>query len=196
MNETELERELAAKGKTAPRVKPEDLDAEIAHRYYFTAADGAHTANMTKALIDATVTGTGTIKPAAVPPDLSMVTFCVLVLRNGHRIVGVNAGPVSHDTFDAEIGRKLAREHARDQLWGLLGWRLRERLATDPGDFRDRVRKEAAELDEKVIKLRSFLETSTFAALPEAEKARLTEQHIAMCKYSFVLNERVAAFPT
>lgn len=56
------------------------------------------------------------------------ITFCVLILQNGHRIVGVNTGPVSAANFDPELGRKLARQNAVDQIWPLLGYALRDRL--------------------------------------------------------------------
>lgn len=36
-----IEQEIQAKGLTAPRVTPADLQANIAHEHYFTAADGA-----------------------------------------------------------------------------------------------------------------------------------------------------------
>lgn len=64
-----------------------------------------------------------------VQPTLGLVTFCVLILQNGHRIVGVNTGPVSAANFDANLGRTMARKNAVDQIWPLLGYALRDRLA-------------------------------------------------------------------
>ena len=61
------------------------------------------------------------------PPQLSQLTFCVLVLRNGFTVTGESAC-VSAENFDAEYGRKLAREKAIDKLWQLLGFRLADRL--------------------------------------------------------------------
>lgn len=63
-----------------------------------------------------------------------------------------------------------------------------------PADFRDRVRAEAAELDNKTKKLHAFFSTEAFAALDPAERERLTAQYAAMCDYSNVLSERIAAF--
>ena len=60
---------------------------------------------------------------------LDLVTFCVLTLKNETKIVGVNEGPVSPENFDAEIGRRIAREKAVDQIWPMLGYRLRDVLA-------------------------------------------------------------------
>lgn len=103
----------AAGADTGPRITVAQVEAEILSECYFTAADAMGA--LGQAL---TISG----------PALAMVTICVLVLHNGHRIVGVNEGPVSAENFDAELGRKYARKHAVDQLWPLLGFRLRDRL--------------------------------------------------------------------
>lgn len=55
------------------------------------------------------------------------VTVCLLMLRNGFSVLGESAA-VSPKNFDEEIGRKVARQHARDQMWKLEGYLLRERL--------------------------------------------------------------------
>ena len=39
MNDQQIEQEIQAKGLTAPRVTPEDIEANIASEHYFTAAD-------------------------------------------------------------------------------------------------------------------------------------------------------------
>ncbi len=38
--DTAIEQEIQAKGLTAPRVTPADIEANIASEHYFTAADG------------------------------------------------------------------------------------------------------------------------------------------------------------
>lgn len=55
------------------------------------------------------------------------VTVCALTLRNGYVVVGKSA-TASAKNFDAEIGRKIARSDAREQIWALEGYLLRERL--------------------------------------------------------------------
>jgi hypothetical protein len=62
-------------------------------------------------------------------PGLNLLTFCVLVLRNGYTVTGESAC-VSPENFDAELGRKIARQKAVDEMWPLMGYALRERLAT------------------------------------------------------------------
>jgi hypothetical protein len=62
-------------------------------------------------------------------PAMAHITLCVIIMRNGHKIVGVNTGSVSDANFDGELARNLARKSAVDQIWPLLGYDLRQRLA-------------------------------------------------------------------
>jgi hypothetical protein len=55
------------------------------------------------------------------------VTVCCLTLRNGYSVVGQSAA-ASPVNFDPEIGQKVARADARDKIWALEGYLLRERL--------------------------------------------------------------------
>jgi hypothetical protein len=54
-------------------------------------------------------------------------TVCCLILRNGYTVIGKSAA-ASPANFDAEIGVRAAYEDARRQIWGLEGYRLRQRL--------------------------------------------------------------------
>ena len=58
----------------------------------------------------------------------SCLTVCALTLRNGFTVTGESAC-ASPENFDAEIGRKIARANAREKLWPLLGFRLRDQLS-------------------------------------------------------------------
>ena len=115
MNDQQIEREIQAKGLTAPRVTPADIEAEIASEFYFTA---------TQALVGETRGP----EWQATPRELDLLTFCVIVLRNGLTVTGESAC-ASPENFDAEIGRKIARQNAVGKVWPLLGFRLRDRLA-------------------------------------------------------------------
>lgn len=115
MNDEKIEQEIQAKGLTAPRVTPDDVAANIASEHYFTAADGALGASP-----DGEVLG--------VPLSLSLLTFCVLTLRNGFTVTGESAC-ASPENFDAELGRKIARQNAVAKIWPLMGYELRSRLA-------------------------------------------------------------------
>jgi len=58
-----------------------------------------------------------------------------------------------------------------------------------------RVFDEKAELDGRLMKLRSFLGSVIFSSLPELERLRLFRQAEVMAEYSRILAERIAAFP-
>lgn len=55
------------------------------------------------------------------------LTMCCLTLRNGYNVTGDSAA-ASPDNFDAEIGQKVARAEARDKIWALEGYRLKQAL--------------------------------------------------------------------
>ena len=57
------------------------------------------------------------------------VTVCCLTLKNGFAITGESAC-ASASNFDAELGMKIARGNARDKIWALEGYSLRNRLST------------------------------------------------------------------
>jgi hypothetical protein len=58
----------------------------------------------------------------------STTTVCCLTLRNGYRVIGESAC-VDADNFNAEIGRKIARENAVNKIWALEGYLLKEKLS-------------------------------------------------------------------
>lgn len=72
---------------------------------------------------------TATIKDAYyhVIPNTT-VTVCALYLRNGYVVIGKSAA-ASKENFDPEIGQKVAHDDARNQIWALEGYLLREKLA-------------------------------------------------------------------
>lgn len=55
------------------------------------------------------------------------LTVCVLHLENGFTVTGESAC-ASPENFDDEIGREIARGNAREKVWQLEGYLLRERL--------------------------------------------------------------------
>lgn len=56
------------------------------------------------------------------------VTICALVMKNGFVVIGHSAA-ASPENFDEELGRKIARSKAIDNLWQLEGYLLREKLS-------------------------------------------------------------------
>ena len=115
ISDDDIEQEIQAKGLTAPRVTPADIEANIASEFYFTATDG---------VLGASEMGT---HPAGRARSLDLLTFCVLVLKNGFTVTGESAC-ASPENFDAEIGRKIARQNAVDKMWPLMGYALKEQL--------------------------------------------------------------------
>jgi hypothetical protein len=55
------------------------------------------------------------------------MTVCALKLKNGFVVIGESAA-ASPENFNEEIGRKIARENARNKIWALEGYLLRNTL--------------------------------------------------------------------
>ena len=126
MNDQTIEQEIQAKGLTAPRITPADIEANIVSEHYFTARDGRR-----GALADGTYVGRERPRPAEEDlAALDLLTFCVLVLRNGFTVTGESAC-ASPENFDAEVGRKIARQNAMQKIWPLMGYELRSQLAAE-----------------------------------------------------------------
>ena len=113
-----LEEEIVAKGLTAPRITPADVEANIVGEYYFTAAQGVQAAFGEQDELTRLTGAHG---------ELKLLTFCVLVLKNRFTVTGESAC-ASPENFDAELGRKIARDNAIEKLWPLMGYELKTRL--------------------------------------------------------------------
>lgn len=103
LDEQAVERMIAESGAAAPRIFPYMLDEAI---------------------------------DPAVPPQFhrfpgTTVTVCLLTLRNGFTVVGESAA-VSLANFNEDIGRTVAFKNAREKLWPLLGFALKEQIAEVP----------------------------------------------------------------
>jgi Phage protein (N4 Gp49/phage Sf6 gene 66) family len=61
------------------------------------------------------------------------MTLAIVTLDNGYIVVGKST-PADPENFDAELGKKFAREDAIRQIWPLLAFSLREKLSL-PGAF-------------------------------------------------------------
>ena len=101
-DEQQLETQIQAKGVTATRIRPQDLDDAI----------------------DPTVQVQYHVFPG------SNTTVCLLTLKNGYTVTGESAC-VDPANFDEEIGREVAFKDARNKLWPLLGFSLKERLIAE-----------------------------------------------------------------
>ncbi len=103
------EQDLINAGLTAPRVTPADIEGAIAYENYHLASQAP------QSRVD-------------YPSSLDLLTICVLVLRNGFTVTGESAC-ASPENFNAEIGRRIARQHAVAKIWPLLGYELRTKLS-------------------------------------------------------------------
>ena len=115
-DDSAIEAEIQAKGLTAPRITPSDIEANITGEHYFTAGDGIAGRCFRE------------VSTLHSPRSLELLTFCVLVLRNGFTVTGESAC-ASPENFDAEIGRKIARQNAVQKIWPLMGYELRSKLS-------------------------------------------------------------------
>lgn len=120
MSDKDIEQEVQAKGKTAPRVTLTHIESVISAEHYFTAADG----------VAGKYAGTAKRYPpdGTVTQSLQLLTFCVIQLSNGFTVTGESAC-ASPENFDADIGRKIARENAIQKIWMLEGYLLKQKLS-------------------------------------------------------------------
>ena len=112
-----IERLIQTKGKTAARVTPQDIERAITSEHYFTAGQAVEQQ---------------TAPHEQIPTSLYLLTFCVLTLRNGFTVTGESAC-ASPENFDAQIGRKIARQNAVQKIWPLLGYEMKTKLAAEEG---------------------------------------------------------------
>ena len=84
---------------------------------------GLNAPRLTPALIDAQIA-----QPAQyhVFPGTTM-TICALTLKNGFIVTGESAA-ASPENFDEAIGRRIAYDNARNKIWALEGYALRNAL--------------------------------------------------------------------
>lgn len=105
MNDAQIEQEIKDKGLTAPRITPDDLDDNIVH--------------------------TEIVKHVA--PSGQVLRWAVLTTRNGFAVTGRPSVAVSPQNDRAEIGVQVAIDNARNELWPLMGYELRSKLAKEGG---------------------------------------------------------------
>lgn len=104
-----IEQEIKAKGLFAPRVSLDELKANIAH--------------------------------VEIVKHISMggqvLRWAVLTTRNGFAVTGRPSASVSPENDNQSIGERLAVENATNELWALMGYALKDKLALIPGGVAD-----------------------------------------------------------
>jgi hypothetical protein len=86
---------------------------------------GLSAPRLTPDKIDATIIG----EDYHVFPGTTM-TVCALKLRNGYVVIGESAA-ASPENFDEAIGKRIARDNARNKIWALEGYLLRSQLTSE-----------------------------------------------------------------
>ena len=101
MSDHSIEQEIVAKGLTAPRVTPADIEANIEDIEFVRF-----------------VSKTGQV-----------LRWAVITTRNGFAVVGKPSCAVSSANDNAEIGEKVALDNSKEELWPLMGYALKNKLA-------------------------------------------------------------------
>jgi hypothetical protein len=83
---------------------------------------GLNAPRLTPELIDATI-----VDECYYVFSETSLTVCCLVLKNGFTVSGESAC-ASPENFDAELGRKIARKNARDKIWMIEGYLLKDKI--------------------------------------------------------------------
>lgn len=99
--DAQIEQAIQVAGLTAPRVKPEDLTANIVDTEFVTH----------------------------VSKGGQVLRWAILTTASGYAVVGKPSVSVSPANDNEQIGREVAYENSRNELWPLMGYALKERLA-------------------------------------------------------------------
>ena len=179
------EKELIERSE-APRVTLEGLEANIAAEYAFNV----------KSVIEA-YNQANPENQMPVHDGLGVLTLAVLVLNNGFTVVGESAC-ADPANYKEDIGNRLAIANAKNKIWPLMGYALKEDLRK-AGDetFLDRLHREAKELKDKLDKLEAFIGgNETFKRQSPTDRAILFSQRDAMREYYEILQTRLAGVIT
>lgn len=101
MKDDQIEQEIQAKELTAPRITPADIEANIVHTDVVTFTTHSR----------------------------QVLRWAVLTTRNGFAVTGKPSCSVSPENDDPEIGQRVAIENAKSEMWPLIGYELKSKLA-------------------------------------------------------------------
>lgn len=114
----------AAAVAVAERVTLADIEAAIADKFHLNGRNA----------VIASLAENGVVSTLAADqhadkfPGVAVLSICILVMKNGFTVIGKSA-PASPENFNADLGRKFAYEDCIRQLWPLMGFALRNKLA-------------------------------------------------------------------
>lgn len=193
-NDNTIEQEIQRKGKTAPRITPDDIEGNISACHFLNAGTAVAAVGTTPH-VEQILQGTDAEQ---------LLTICVITLRNGFTVTGVSAC-ASPENFDREIGERIARANAVQQIWPLMGYELKQRLHSgeqhllpycnkDLQPYQQRVVIELGELQVKRKALDVFLASDLFDRLDDTTAQLMLAQCQAMTDYANALSTRIDNF--
>lgn len=100
MNDRAVEGAMQAKGASAPRISLDEFNANIVH---------------TEIVRHVSKSG-------------QVLRWAVLTTRNGFAVTGRPSAAVSAENDDPAIGEQTAIDNARNELWPLMGYALKQSL--------------------------------------------------------------------
>lgn len=106
MNDLEIEQKLQLKGLNAPRVTPEAI-----------------VENIDNIEIVKYISKSGQV-----------LRWAVITMKNGFAVTGKPSASVSPENDDEEIGERIAVANARNEIWPLMGYALKELLYSIKGN--------------------------------------------------------------
>lgn len=169
---------------TARTIKPEDIEGYIGSEHYFNAAGAA--------VHGRAVYPDGSWEVPKTIEALNLLTFCVIVLKNGFTLTGMSAC-ADPAKYNKEIGETVARADALNKAWPLMGYVLRSQVAGMSGllelpeNWKERAEVELRDLKVKIEKLRAYLKKEFLTA----DREELENQLDAMINYAYHLRKRI-----
>lgn len=103
---------------------PQDIEDEIISEHYFDAYD-ARQGSISSGNYQ------GRERPLPDEKDLAplkQLTFCVLILKNGAKVVGINYGSIDPARHKSDMGVIEARKDAVNKVWELMGYELKGKI--------------------------------------------------------------------
>ncbi len=100
VTDQQIEKEIQDKGLTAPRVALDAIDEKIQHMEIVKHISYAG----------------------------QVVRWCVITMQNGFAVTGKPAVSVSPENDDRELGEKIAFQNAKNEIWALEGYMLKQKL--------------------------------------------------------------------
>jgi hypothetical protein len=101
LDERAIEAEIQANGLDAPRLSPTDIDANI--------VDVEYVRHVSK--------------------GGQVLRWAVITTHSGYAVAGRPSVSVSPENDRQEIGERVAYDNARQEMWPLMGYALKEKLS-------------------------------------------------------------------